>query len=71
MIQRFHGTLTGNGLSAICVVSIDSDGAEYLSDADVNPPLPDGEYDLEINRIRKRAVRTNGEWREAKISGDG
>lgn len=63
MIQRFHSVLRGNGFSATCIVEVDSSGAQYLPDDEVNPRLPDGEYDLEVNGIHKRAIRTNGEWK--------
>lgn len=62
MIKRFHGVLRGNGRSAECTVAVDLDRAEYMSDDDVSPPLPDGEYDLEVNGVHKRATRSNGEW---------
>ncbi len=62
MIQRLHGVLRGNGLSAKCIVGVDSDRAEYMSDDDVSPHLPDGEYDLEVNGVHKRAIRSDGQW---------
>jgi len=62
MIQRFHGVLQGNNLSAACIVTVDPGHLEYMSDDDVNPRLPDGEYDLEVNGVHKRAIRSNGRW---------
>lgn len=62
MIQRFHGVLRGNGYVANCFVTVDSDAAEYMSDGDVAPPVPDGEYDLKVNGVHRRAVRANGQW---------
>jgi hypothetical protein len=62
MTQSFQGVLLGNRLKAHCSITVDSDHAEYMSDRDVTPPLPGGEYDLEVNGVHKRAVRTNGSW---------
>ena len=66
MPQCFHGVLRGNGYAANCLVSVDSDGAEYMSDGDVSPPVPDGEYDLEVNGVHRRAVRSNRHWRASE-----
>lgn len=65
--KRFQGTLCGNDLLATCVLTIDSSGAGYLSDDDVAPPLPDGEYDLRVNGITMRVLRTNGEWKGYEV----
>ncbi|MGH9808967.1 MAG: hypothetical protein ACRD9W_17240, partial [Terriglobia bacterium] len=62
MLRRFHGILRGNGYVAKCFVTVDSDGAEYMSDDGVTPPVPDGKYDLEVNGVHRRAVRANGQW---------
>ena len=62
MIRTFRGVLRAGSASSKCVVTTDSDDVAYLSDHDIEPPLSDGEYDLEINGIHKRAVRANGQW---------
>jgi hypothetical protein len=62
MAIRFHGTLRGNGLSARCIYVVNEAGADHLSDDEVDPQLPDGEYDLEANGVHKRATRAGGVW---------
>jgi len=62
MLLHLHGILRRNGYVADCIVTVDSDGAAYMSDDDVNPPMLDGEYHLEVNGIHMRTVRVNCQW---------
>lgn len=65
MSWQFFGNLSGKkGLSAVCVVELDSTGV-YIDDATVEPQLPDGTYQLEINGPPKRVVRRDGVWKES------
>ena len=62
MSKKFLGTLRGNGLLASCVYIVDEIGTDHLPDNEVDPRLPDGEYDLEANGVHKRAIRAAGIW---------
>ena len=61
--ERFAGNLEGEGGEAKCVVTVDEDGAAYMSDENVVPRLPDGEYKLEVNGVFRRAIRSKGVWK--------
>jgi hypothetical protein len=56
----FLGQLKGNGHSATCTVRVGADGGGYI--ADVTPSLPDGDYDLLVNRIFLRVRHADGYW---------
>jgi len=47
---------------ATCTVRIDPDKVPSMSDDDVSPKLPDGEYDIEVNGLHLSAIRENGQW---------
>ena len=69
MSQIFKGVLRRLGESeecATCTFRIDSDRMESMTDAEVSPQLPDGEYDLEVNGVHRLATRVNGQWTECK-----
>ena len=56
----FLGQLKGNDRSATCSVRVGANGDDYISD--VTPSLPDGEYNLFVDRIFQRVRRANGRW---------
>ena len=58
------GQLTGKGGTANCRVRLDADGAPYIME--VTSPLPDGEYQLVVNKLPFSVRHINGEW----LSGD-
>jgi hypothetical protein len=66
-MEEHPGILSRNEHSAECIVRIDDDSGFYIPDEYVNPPLSDGEYDLEIQypnvNHRHRFVRANGIWK--------
>ena len=62
-MKVFVGELRGNGHSAGCHVSRDSEGAEYI--CDVEPELPDGAYQLLVSGLTFEVRREGGVWKKA------
>lgn len=62
---ELKGQLTGGGGSANCRVRIDADHAPYIQD--VNPPLPEGEYQLSVNKLTFNVRHINGEWVQSSV----
>jgi hypothetical protein len=60
------GQLTGKGGTANCRVRLDADGAPYI--IEVIPPLPDGEYQLVVNKLPFSVRQINSEWLSADES---
>jgi hypothetical protein len=58
----FPAELRGNGHSAKCSVRTGRDGDAYI--CDVNPPLPEGDYELSANGLELKARHANGHWRQ-------
>jgi len=59
-IKAFQGELTGNGRSAKCLVQVDDDGANCV--LEVEPELPEGDYELSVNGLVLRAQYAGGRW---------
>ena len=54
---------------ADCVTTADRDGVPYLYDTDVEPRLPDGEYELWLNGAPFRgATRKDGQWTSRELN---
>lgn len=66
-MKEFEGTLRGPDGTATCIVRVNTAKTEYMDDADVHPPLPDGEYDLQVNGVRRLAIRSGGVWKGFEI----
>jgi hypothetical protein len=56
----FMGRLTGKNGSADCNVKVDADSAPVIKD--VNPPLPDGDYQLSVNGLIFDVQHIGDEW---------
>jgi hypothetical protein len=56
------GELQGNGLSALCHVRRDAEGATYIEH--VTPALPVGDYRLSVNGLTVNARYAKGCWQQ-------
>jgi hypothetical protein len=56
----FMGKLTGKNGSADCNVKVDADSASVVKD--VNPPLPEGDYQLSVNGLIFDVQHIGDEW---------